>query len=59
MAPMDETPERRNDNLLQSVDHALQMLEVLSVNPSIGVGDAAKLMGIGKSTAFRQKRLLE
>ncbi len=59
MAPIDVNPERRNDNLLQSVDHALQMLEVLSVNPSIGVGDAAKLMGIGKSTAFRLLSTLE
>ncbi len=51
--------ERKDQNLLQSVDHALQMIEVLGDNPSLGVGEAAKLLGTGKSTAFRLLSTLE
>ena len=59
MTQNDGKPGRRNENLLQSVDHALQMIEVLAENPPLGVGDAARLLGTGKSTAFRLLSTLE
>lgn len=48
-----------NEYILQSVDMALQMIELLGRQTSLGVAEAAKQLGIGKSTAFRLLTTLE
>lgn len=55
----EDNNERKSDYILQSVDHALQMMELLGKKSPIGVGEAAKILGMGKSTAFRLLSTLE
>ena len=51
--------DRKNATVLQSVDNALAMIELLSTHMPLGVADAAKLLGLSKSSAFRLLSTLE
>lgn len=59
MATQGDKEPWNSENILQSVDAALQMIELLGKHSPIGVADAAKMMGIGKSTAYRLLSTLE
>lgn len=59
MPTNDERIEFNSEYILQSVDHALQMVELLGAHAPMGVAEAAKLLGVGKSTAFRLLNTLE
>ncbi len=57
---MSEIEKKDNGQyILQSVDNALQLIEILCETEEIGVTQIAKELGIGKSTAFRLLATLE
>lgn len=45
--------------ILQSVDHALQILELLAAQGPLTAAEAARALGMGKTTAFRLLTTLE
>lgn len=45
--------------MLQSVDHALQILDLFDKYDELGLSEISKIMNIGKSTAFRLTSTLE
>lgn len=51
--------EENERYILQSVDHALAILELFGSQEELGTADVAKQMAIGKSTAFRLLTTLE
>ena len=58
---MDESPggERGSAALVQSVDRALSVLEILAMRGEAGVTEIAAELGVHKSTAFRLVAVLE
>lgn len=46
-------------DILQSVDNALGVLDLLSKYDELGVAEVARYMGVAKSTAFRLLATLE
>lgn len=48
-----------NKYILQSVDNALRLIDVLCEFEEVGVTELSKIMGLGKSTAFRLLTTLE
>lgn len=49
----------KDQYILQSVDNALEIIDILSEKPQMRIIDIAKKMGIGKTTAFRLLATLE
>ncbi len=45
--------------ILQSVDNALRILDLLGEHPELGASEVAKLLGIGRTSAFRLLTTLE
>ncbi|WP_138732253.1 IclR family transcriptional regulator [Modestobacter excelsi] len=58
-APDDPTGERAPAALVQSVDRALTILEILAAKGEAGVTEVAAELGVHKSTAFRLVAALE
>ena len=58
-APDDSTGERAPAALVQSVDRALTILEILAAKGEAGVTEVAAELGVHKSTAFRLVAALE
>lgn len=50
---------KKNENILQSVDNALTILDLLARQEEMGISDVTKAMHCGKSTAFRLLSTLE
>src|SRR5919107_2401990 len=57
--PQEESAERGSVAVVQSVDRALSVLEILAAQGEAGVTDIAAELGVHKSTAFRLVAVLE
>lgn len=51
--------EKKEGHLLQSVDNALRVIEILSENEEMGITELSGKLDLGKSTAFRLVSTLE
>jgi DNA-binding IclR family transcriptional regulator len=58
-APQEENAERGSVAVVQSVDRALSVLEILAAQGEAGVTEVAAELGVHKSTAFRLVAALE
>ena len=52
-------PEERDGYVIEAVDRALNLLELLATNPDLGVTEIAKQMQVSKTLAFRLLYTLE
>src|SRR3712207_6802902 len=57
--PQGESAERGPAAVVQSVDRALSVLEILAAHGEAGVTEVAAELGVHKSTAFRLVAVLE
>ncbi len=57
--PLTPPLDGREEYIVESVDRALQMLEVLSEHPALGVTEIARRMDVSKTIAFRLLHTLE